>query len=317
MKAKRSLLICVLSSLLLVACGGDGGGGGSSSGGGGGGSGGGNIVAKKLLSRVVTEGVGERTFQYDNQNRLIADSNLGVGNKIEYEGNDFHPSLVANGAPVSIWTCDGSDGNPVSITAAYTQYQYGEDSLFNGVPTKYYQTHPLDQNKKPCDSNRFYRHYLNADGREVSSGDYAASSNFFWGGNYGASYDEHGNLLSWLAIGSCGPACFYTKKSEYTYDDKKGSTSGMTTPLWWFGNSADSFSDNLIANPNNLLSYTVTIDFVTGATGYKLSEETYSYTYDQDGYPTAVDVTTVSRGLQDPTQTTTTSRRTFEYIAAH
>jgi len=321
----------MLVGLLLTACGGDSGGGnsggnGGNGGGGGGGSGSGAVGDKRLVSRIVTEGGGERTFQYDDQNRLIADSKLGVGNKIEYQGDDSRPSLVTYGAPYPTWTgYDSPAGGIVTLPILYVQYQYGEDSLFNSAPEKYYQTRQLDQNKKPFynNENTFYRHYLNSAGREIALGYYYADTNFFQN-SYSYIYDERDNLLGRYRYYFFPMGGVYQTAWEYIYDDKKSSASGMATPLWWFENSDDftsdidaAFSDNFFANPNNSLSYTVT-RYLPPAfdSGRQLSKETYSYTYDQDGFPTAAVVTSTSFDSQG-VGTTTTYRRTFEYIPAH
>jgi hypothetical protein len=302
MKSKGKLFLCLLLGFFLAACGGGGGGGGN----GGGGDGGNGVGAKKLLVRIVTEGEGERAFQYDDRNRLIGDSALGAGNKIEYQGNDVCPSLVTNGN---------------STFAPYDRYQYGKDDLL-GVSTKYYQTQSLDQNKNPNAPDSFARHYLNSDDREIVRGSYSVSSNYFsWHHPSVYPYDEHGNLLGWTRIRSGGHGLLVMVTAEYTYDDKKGPASGMVTPLWWFQNGSDDFSDNFLANPNNPLSYTVTsansYDHANN-TGNVISAvtETYNYTYDQDGYPTVVDVTKTSRDNQGIEQTTH-YRKTFEYVLPH
>jgi hypothetical protein len=311
MKAKRDFFVCLLLSLFLAAC---GGGGGGSDGGNGttppvtpelpsvcsGGDNGGGTGVKKLLVRVVTEGEGERTFQYDSQNRLIADSALGVGNKIEYEGDNRCPSLVTNGN---------------SPFAPYDRYQYGTDGLL-GEPTKYYQTQPLNQKKNPLDPDVFYRHYLDSNDREIVYGAYHVSGNNFPLYQPFNTYDERGNLLKWRLNQFAPMGGAVTFVAEYTYDEKKGSASGMVTPLWWFENASGYFSDDFLANPNNPLTrYTVTSTF--GGVVIRIWGEIYSYTYDQDGYPTTVDVTKTSRDSQGIELTTGSYRRTFEYIPAH
>ncbi|MCL2307730.1 MAG: hypothetical protein FWC38_05830 [Proteobacteria bacterium] len=190
MKMKRNLFACLLLSLFLTACGGDGGSGSTPPvtpeppGGGDG--------TQKLLVRVVTEGGGERTFRYDDKNRLIADSGLGEGGKIEYEGDDARPSLVTNGVLPYI---------------PYYRYQYGEDDLL-GEPMKYYQTQSLNQNGNPYGAEfSFSRHYLNADDREIAYGYYDASSNQFSPSRLPSdySYDGRGNVLKWSrTIGAHG-----------------------------------------------------------------------------------------------------------------
>ncbi|MCL2872675.1 MAG: hypothetical protein FWF41_06845 [Betaproteobacteria bacterium] len=326
----KGLSVCVLVALTVAACGG-GGGGGAGGGSGGDGSGGGDAAGgKKLLSRVLTEGVEDRTFQYDSQNRLITDSALGVGNKIEYEGDDSRPALVTGTADI----CDYAS----LVSGAYTEYRYGEDSLLNGVPTRYYQTRTLDQNKKPCtDLNVFLqtfsypRYYLNSDDRLIDDGlafgpandPFYGSDVFYPSGGESLAYDDNGNLVEKkihpVGVFTGGPTII---TCEYTYDDKKNPASGMATPQWWlwrgYGEEWD-WSDSLgqlLSNTNNPLS-----SVCSGRTYANIvsNEIHYSYTYDQDGYPTAVDVTITLRFDSPGGFGTTTEnyKRTFEYIAAH
>ena len=282
----------------------------------GGGSGG---PQGKLLSRVVTQtanGQEERVFQYDAQNRLIADSKLGNGNKIEYAGNDSRPALVTLGAPL-----------PSGSSVAYTQYQYGEDDLLNGTSTKYYQTQPLYSDKTPMNASGYPRSYLNSEDRNIAfgyvSGPFSgndASTTF----NQGSSppvlvWDGNGNLLREettvdVFMTSTTTVC------EYTYDSKKNPASGMATPLWWFGISPSYLawddSDLFLANANNPVSAACSKTINGTADAGSANTTSYSYTYDQDGYPVAVDVTNPATDASG-TGTATNYHRTFEYIPAH
>ncbi|MDR2710200.1 MAG: hypothetical protein LBB65_02510 [Burkholderiales bacterium] len=312
----KLLSVYALIALAVTGCGGDGNSGGKPP----------SAGDKKLLSRVVTEGQGERIFQYDDQNRLIADSQLGDGNKIEYQGEDSRPALVTHGASYSGGEC------PSMKPVVYTEYQYGEDDLLNGAPTKYYQTQTLDQNRNPCGYGVYPRYYLNSDDRKIAYG-------YTYGPFYGNDastvfhpesspysivlvYDHNGNLLEKEATFE-GFMTRITATCEYTYDDKKNSASGMATPLWWFGvgdpieigdlTEWDDDSSLLFANTNNPLKSTCkTVRPYDDSS----STETYNYTYDQDGYPTAADVTVTSRDFQG-VEATTSYKRVFEYIAAH
>ncbi|MDR0251515.1 MAG: hypothetical protein LBI35_09480 [Burkholderiales bacterium] len=290
MKTERNLFVCLLLSLFLTACG-----GGGDSGNGGGGDGGGSVSEKKLLVREVTVGSGERTFQYDNQNRLVQQNS---GTKIEYQDDDTRPSLIPS-------------------EQGYIQYQYGEDDLLNGVLTKYYQTQRVDQDKNPIDpsDSSFSRYYLDSNNREIASGVYDASSGSFILYSFPSfTYDDHGNLLKIIMrrlTGNHGPSVITV--TEYTYDDEKSPMSGMATPPWWFtrvGSDTGIVYDHALTSSNNPLSRISTSD------NGSVYSETYSYTYDKDGYPTEVDVTATSRDNQGVEQTTT-YRKTFEYIPTH
>ncbi|MDR0251516.1 MAG: hypothetical protein LBI35_09485 [Burkholderiales bacterium] len=306
-------------SLFLTACGGGGGGSG-------------NAPVKKLLSRIVVEGNGERIFQYDDRNRLIADSALGEGNRIEYQGDEVHPSLVTNGVPYSTKDIYDVNGNPVSIPIVYVRYQYGADSL-NGFPSHYAQTQAWDQNRHPMMPDIFYRYYLNSSNQILSHGKHRVSAAAFYPSGFSipSTLDRRGNVIkkirSILIMGTI------THTLEYTYDDKRNPASGMATPLWWFDDGAyDDFasdrtpgncgstlgfggavlsSDDSLIGPNNPLSCVSTRSF--GNFVLSKEVETYSYTYDQEGYPTAVDVTRTLRD-QSGVEQTTKYRKTFEYI---
>jgi YD repeat-containing protein len=321
MRAERKLFICLLLSLFLAACGGGGGGGG-------------NTPEKKLLSRVVTEGMGERVFQYDDRNRLIADSALGEGNRIEYQGDDIRPSLVTNGLPYPTKDITDGNGNSVSIPIVYARYQYGGDSL-NGFLSGYAQMQALDQNRNPIEPGLFYRYYLSASHQILAHGKFRASADAFYPSAFSvpAAYDRRGNVLkktrSLLIMGTIANTW------EYTYDDKKSPASGMVTPLWWFDDDAyDDFasdkvpgncgstlgfggavlsSDDFLVGVNNPLSCVSTRSF--GNVVLSREAETYHYTYDQEGYPIAVDVTR-TRHDQSGVEQTTAYRKTFEYIAS-
>ncbi|MCL2871478.1 MAG: hypothetical protein FWF41_00580 [Betaproteobacteria bacterium] len=320
MKVKISLFLCLLLGLFLAACG--GGGGGSAS-------------VKKLLSRVATEGTGERTFLYDSKNRLIADSALGEGNKIEYQGNGTRPSLVTNGTPYPTKEVYDASGNSVLIPIVYVQYQYGSDNL-DGATTSYSQIQSLNQDKTPIAPGIFYRYFLNSSDRVIAYGDYGAVAGSFYPSGFSLTptYDKRGNLLkktrSIILMGTI------INTWEYTYDDKKSPASGMTMPVWWFDDGAhDSFatdripgncgstlgfigtalsSDDALADPNNPLSCVSTRRFRDAVLSRET--ETYSYTYDGDGYPTAVDVTRTVLD-NEGNEKTTKYRKTFEYISAH
>ncbi|MDR2710438.1 MAG: hypothetical protein LBB65_03750 [Burkholderiales bacterium] len=302
---RKNLFICLFLSLLLAGCGGSGSGSGGDSGGSGGG-----YEAKKLLSRIVIEGTagsGERTFQYDDRNRLIADSYLGDGNKIEYQDDDSRPSLVTLGTPYPIATqCYDLD-----ILFVYSQYRYGENDL-SGVPTKYYQKQSLDQNKNPLcptwSDTWSLPQYLNSNDRVIDPSSV-----------YPNIYDDKGNLLEtkmFLSGGHFSRPFVYVWK--YTYDDKKNPASAMASPQWWFVNSivdAD-YSGQFLINTNNPLSLTVTAQANDGTVLDSYSASTiFHYTYDQDGYPTAVDVTTTTH--DQGVEQTSAYRETFEYIPAH
>ncbi|MCL2872150.1 MAG: hypothetical protein FWF41_04075 [Betaproteobacteria bacterium] len=313
---------CVLFALAIAGCGGDGGGYGN---------GGGEppAGAKKLLARILTEGAEERVFQYDNRNRLIADGKLGIGNKIEYQGDDSRPVLVTNGTPYST-ACTGYDpdaGTFFAVPAVYTQYRYGEDDLLNGVSTKYYQTRFLDQDKTRNSCNDplgtlYPRYYLNSDDRKIAWGgaydpDEVPTNFFVLSSGLSVIYDGNSNLVEKI-IDPAGAFVAPTSITcKYTYDDRKNPASGMTTPLWWFWDGDNDWwdvSSNLfLSNTNNPLS-SVCSGQEEGIP--KAVETHYSYTYDQEGYPTAVDVTVTSRDYRG-VEVTTNIKRTFEYIAAH
>jgi hypothetical protein len=289
MKAERNFFVCLLLSLFLAACGGDGSNGGTlpvvpePPGGGDGGT-------KKLLVRVVTEGFGERTFQYDDRNRFTG---------IEYQGDDPRPYLIPDGQ------------------GEYMQYQYGEDDLLNGVLTKYYQTQAVDQDKNPLDPHYFYfpRYYLDPNNRQIASGLYNASSGSFTSYTHPSfTYDDHGNLVKIVMArltGNHGPLVVTVR--EYNYDENKSPMSGTAVPPWSFmiiGSSTGIIYDHLLSSANNPLSMIAISD---NGSSYS---ETYSYTYDKDGYPTAVEVTETSYDSHGAEQTTK-YRKTFEYIPAH
>jgi YD repeat-containing protein len=290
MKAERNFFVCLLLSLFLTAC---GGGGGDSDNGGGGDS----VSGKKLLSKISVEGEGGRSFRYDNQNRLIADSALGEGSKIEYQGDDIHPSLVT-----------GDFCQTCQERAAYAQYQYGTDEL-NGIPTKYYQAQLLDQNKEPISNRSSLRYYLNLDDRIIAIGSSGIS--------YTYTYDDRGNLLKKVLTSGGGGLGITETTLECAYGDKKSPASEMATPLWWFGDL--NASGDFLYSPNNPLSCTDTSVRMFGGIVvqvFYVATRTYSYTYDQDGYLTAADVTRAITDDEDG-EWTTNYRRTFEYIPAH
>ncbi|MDR2016807.1 MAG: RHS repeat protein [Burkholderiales bacterium] len=284
MASKRNLFFCLLLSFFLAACGG-GGSSSNDSGNGGNGDNGGNdgggTVTKKLLSRFVANGQERERFRYDHLNRLVEMDSPGLGlRRFEYEGDDARPSLLLEPYP--------------NLGYMYSRYQYGTDDL-NGVPTNYFQTQSLNANQVPF--SMIWRYYLNAHDRIIAMG--TAVNDVFSPRANTYAYDDRGNLLKLTtAVGATW---------EYTYDDKKSPASETATPRWLF----DDMSVGFLANPNNPLSEVYA--FYPSRT-YR----TYRYTYDSDGYPDEVSVT--SEVFNEATGVTInlgTEVLSFEYIPAH
>jgi YD repeat-containing protein len=289
MASKKNLFLCLLLGFFLAACGGgsDGGGNGDNGGNGGNGDDGGNggdgggTVTKKLLSRFVANGQEREHFRYDHLNRLVEMDSPGLGlRRFEYEGDEFRPSLLLEPYP--------------NLGYMYSRYQYGTDDL-NEVPTNYFQTQSLNANQVPF--SMIWRYYLNARDRIIAMG--TVVNGVFSPRADTYAYDDRGNLLKLTsAVGETW---------EYTYDDKKSPASVTATPRWLF----DDMSVGFLANPNNPLSEVYT--FYPSRT-----HRTYSYTYDSDGYPAEVSVT--SEVFNEATGVTInlgTEVLSFEYIPAH
>lgn len=104
--------------------------------------------------------------------------------------------------------------------------------------------------------------------------------------SYGSStrtmeYDGNGNLSKWTSIDVPGN----TYVSAFTYDDKKSPLYNCKTPVWSFVWEDDlGFLDQEGTNKNNLLSI---IDIEED--GSETSESSYTYTYDNDGYPLSIE----------------------------
>ncbi|MDR0770336.1 MAG: hypothetical protein LBE75_03955 [Burkholderiales bacterium] len=285
-------MLFLLLVFFLAACGGGGSGnnnnGGSGDNGGGGNGGGGNgddgdrVTVKKLLSRVMVNGLEQESLQYDNLNRLVELNFPDVGiRKFEYEGNDPRPSLLVDPSP--------------GLAYMYSRYQYGVENI-DGVPTNYFQTQSLNANGVPF--SMIWRYYLNDQNRIIAAGT-------FVGGVFSPLplsylYDDHGNLIKETAGNDA--------TWEYTYDNKKSPVSEAAAPRWLFD---DLSSANLFASPNNPLTETYTL--------YPSRiHKAFRYTYDSDGYPTEVTVTSEAFndavGARIPLGTVV---KTFEYILAH
>jgi len=242
------------------------------------------------------------TFRYDDRNRLVADNAWGDGNKIEYQ--DAFPSLRTRG-----------ENPPLPSTIAFIRYLYGEGDL-NGVPTKYYQKQLLGSNGDLL-GTADERFYLDANGRVISSGlapnenAGSVSGEEFKPWPWSYTYDERGNLLRQDDGNSV---------HEFTYDDKKGKMSETTSPLWLFKDEVANFSRSslnyILSQPNNLLSYIHTQRDSKNVFQMR-TEETYSYTYDADGYPIQALVTYSVLTQENGTPTTYQYQQTYTYMPAH
>jgi hypothetical protein len=281
MKAKLTLFLCAVFALLLAACGGGGGGGSSDSGTPGSG--------KKLLVAANYGAAisGGRIFTYDDQNRLISDNAFGEGNSFVYQGDSIYPTSFRYGQ---------------GMTIGFALYTYGTANL-NGAPTKYYQTQLLNNSGNPIAANIYDRYYLNADDRIIANGRIA-------NGNYTSydipyTYDARGNLLKYVM--TTGNAEYVY---EFTYDDKKGKTSGAESPLWLFGTNEGEYT---LRNPNNQLTYSMVGR--SNGTVFVSMKEAYSYTYDSDGYPIAADVRQESYNTVTG-ELTMSYRQTYQYAKA-
>jgi hypothetical protein len=277
MKPKTNVLLCILLSFFLAACGGGGGGGGNND------NPGGDPSARKLLSKIIKDGKEIASYRYDSFNRVTSRTeDNGVMPRsvqtVEYDGNDFRPSLVRNEGAAAMYP--------------YTKYSYGE-APYRGANTKYYQTQDLDNNRNPVFQGYAVRHYLNSVDRVFAVGVPGA-------GEFVElySYDNRGNLTK-ITVAQEGWGNDETW--EFTYDDKKGAISETATPFWWWSGTM---------GPNNPTSVTYT----GRAVGVVVSKahRTFTYIYDSDGYPTRCtgsgDEIAGAYGAVEGT---------FEYVQAH
>jgi hypothetical protein len=270
MKSKTNVLLCILLGFFLVACGGGGGGGSSDDPGGAPG-------ARKLLSKIVKDGREVVSYRYDSFNRVTERIEGNNTQTIEYEGNDYRPSLVRNVGPAA--------------TYPYTRYSYGEAS-YGGALTKYYQIQDLDSNRNPVFPGYYVRHYLNSVDRVFAVGVPGLEFVELF------SYDSRGNLTK-VTVAQAGWGNDETW--EFTYDNQKGAVSETTTPYWWWSGTM---------GPNNLTS----IAYTERRLGVEVNKlrRTLNYTYDSDGYP----IRCTGNG-DEIVGAYGAAEGTFEYVLAH